>query len=100
MQNYSDTSGGMDTDTAEVILAVVVVVVVLWAVASLRCWYATGDGDGGGQQQGETADKDGNMVVLDGAQLAISVADQVQPSCCCGGGSDGDGGSCGGCGGD
>lgn len=87
---YSDT-GGVDRGAGEVIFAVSVVAVVLWEVASLRCWYG-----GGGQQ----ADKDGDMVVLDGAQLALSVADrQVQPSCCCANG-DGDGGSCGGCGGD
>ena len=81
------------------------IVLVVWSMC------ACSRRDDAQQQNGrpQTGETDGNMVVLDGLQLAETVV-QVQPGCCCGGGGDGDGdgdgngdgngGGCGGCGGD
>lgn len=80
----------MNPGAAAAIIFVVIVVVLVSVCAINSC--NTPDA---AQHQN---DKDGNMVVLDGVQVAQAVV-EVQPGCCCGGG-DGGGGGCGGCGGD
>lgn len=88
MNNYRDTDRGFDTGAVETIFLVGAVLAFIAAIASCLLRRDC-------QQENQRVDRDGNLVVLDGARLALSVS-RVQSSSSSDGGGGGGGGGCGG----
>ncbi|KAI3465948.1 hypothetical protein Pfo_022611 [Paulownia fortunei] len=97
------SSGEVDTGTAIAIIfcAIIAVFASVCVLNACNRRPAAPPPAGGAGTGTSSQDKDGNMVVLDGVEVAEAVV-EIQ-GCCCGGGGGGDGGDgggCGGCGGD